>query len=79
MRWVERKRYTDVLAAARAKSPHQILGVEPGCGLEAVRKVYLRMVKTYHPDASDPFTRAFDEEMLKIINGAYEAVVKAEE
>lgn len=42
------------------------------CSSADARQAYLRLVKAYHPDRTDPFMARFNEEMIKIINLAYE-------
>ena len=64
--------YQSTLAEARAKLPHELLGVPPGCTKVEARRAYLTLVRTYHPDRADPFMAQFNQEMLKIINSAYD-------
>ena len=66
--------YRDRLDVVRARSPHDILGVAADCSKADARRAYLALVKTYHPDAADPFMAAHNQEMLKLINRAYEHV-----
>jgi curved DNA-binding protein CbpA len=56
----------------RAKSPYEILNVGADVSREDLRKAYLDKIKTYHPDCSDQFLKQYNQEMLKIINSAYE-------
>jgi DnaJ-class molecular chaperone len=72
MRWNEIKQgYKDQLDAMRQKAPHEILGVNPSCGVDEVKVAYRKLVKAYHPDTSDPFMKNHNEEAIKLINGAY--------
>jgi DnaJ-class molecular chaperone len=68
--------YTDKLDEARSKSPHELLGVDAGANQLEARKSYLAMVRAYHPDRADPFMARFNQEMLKIINSAYDKLPK---
>jgi curved DNA-binding protein CbpA len=53
-------------------APHELLGVEPGSSTAEIKVAYLRLVKAYHPDRSDPFMARHNQEMTKLINAAYE-------
>lgn len=79
MKWTDRTPgWKNVLQEARLKSPHEVLGIAPNASLKEIRAAYLKLVKLYHPDKSDQFMGAFNEEMLKLINGAYERLKQAE-
>ncbi|WP_375692114.1 hypothetical protein [Pseudooceanicola sp. LIPI14-2-Ac024] len=36
----------------------------------------MQLVKTYHPDGSDVFMTQYNQEVLKLINSAYEKLSK---
>jgi len=73
MRWKElRNGYKDRVAELAALPPHELLGVTSGATAEELKSAYIRMVKTYHPDRSDPFMARHNEEVIKLINAAYE-------
>ena len=48
----------------------EALELEPGADLDAIKRAYREMVRTYHPDKADPFMRSYCGEALKIINAA---------
>ena len=52
---------------------YAVLGLPPGSPYPAVRKRYMSLVKTWHPDrfASDPQGQAEAGERLRVINTAY--------
>lgn len=52
---------------------YAVLGLPPGSSYPAVRKRYMSLVKTWHPDrfASDPQGQAEAGERLRVINTAY--------
>ena len=52
--------------------PYRTLGVAPDATLEELKSAYIVLVKTYHPDRSDPFMARHNEEVIKLINAAYE-------
>jgi preprotein translocase subunit Sec63 len=68
IRWspLEVKRYRDRLAMMAAMAPHELLGVAADATIVDVRAAYVRMVKAYHPDKSDPFMTRHNEEVLKL-------------
>lgn len=68
--------YQDRLNAMRGMAPHEILAVSPDCSKAEARAAYLSLVKTYHPDQADPFMAAHGQEMLKLINQAYEQIAR---
>jgi DnaJ-class molecular chaperone len=78
MRWRELTHgYEDKLAVLASQSPHEVLGVAHDCSPEQLKAAYLRLVKSYHPDKADPFMARHNEEVLKLINAAYERLTKA--
>jgi DnaJ-class molecular chaperone len=73
MRWKElRKRYNGRLVALASLPPHELLGVAVDATGEELKSAYIRLVKTYHPDRSDPFMARHNEAVIKLINVAYE-------
>jgi DnaJ-class molecular chaperone len=80
MNWREiPKTYTDRLDVLRTQKPHEVLQVAEGASLDEVKAAYRRLAKTYHPDKSHEFVRSSNAEVLRIINGAYEAMTKQAE
>ena len=67
------------LEATRLKSPYEILSVNPDVSKEELREAYIKKVKAYHPDCSDPFLKQYNQEMLKIVNLAYEHLKEVSE
>jgi hypothetical protein len=59
----------------RERSPHDVLGVSPGAGQEAIHAAYRNLANQYHPDKvahlGDEF-RAMAEERFKEIQTAYD-------
>ena len=60
----------------RTLPPHEVLQVPENAPLEEVKAAYRRLVKIYHPDRSHEFVQGSNTEMLKIINEAYEVLVR---
>ena len=73
MRWTNLQTgHKDRIAELAALPSHELLGVTPDATAEAIKTAYIRMVKAYHPDRSDPFMARHNEEVLKLVNAAYE-------
>jgi DnaJ-class molecular chaperone len=73
MRWKDlNQRYKGRIAALAAMAPRELLGVHADASAEDIKLAYFRMVKAYHPDVSDPFMAKHNQEVLKLINAAYE-------
>ena len=74
MEWNELNRHSNIVEKLQNKDPYEILEIKSTASQEEIRKAYLRKVKTYHPDNSDEFIKINNENILKIINGAYEKI-----
>ena len=73
MKWNDLRRgYLDKIAEAAKLPPHDLLGVTPQSSKEEVKAAYHRLVKAYHPDRADAFMFRHNQEMIKLINAAYE-------
>lgn len=72
MEWREVKTgYKDRLDELAAMRPEQLLDVSLDASEKEFRSAYLAKVRTYHPDSTDPFIKAYSQEVLKLINKAY--------
>jgi len=67
--------HEDLLQRFAALPPEEVLGVSPAAGRSELRAAWLRLLKVYHPDRSDPFLQAHNEEMVKLINQAYQVLL----
>jgi DnaJ-class molecular chaperone len=72
-----RQGYRDRLEALRQLPPHELLEVSEQPTEHELKTAYRAKVKAYHPDRLDPFLRAQSQEVLKVINTAYEALRKS--
>lgn len=80
MKWRNRKpQLSDELARLSGLEPNEVLNIAPGASEEEIKSAYRNMVKVYHPDKSDPFMRKHNEEVIKIINRAYEQLMSQHE
>ena len=76
MRWRALERgHEDRLEAMRTQRPHELLGVAPDTPPADVKRAYRLKARAYHPDRLDPFLRAHGEEVMKLLNQAYRAMV----
>ena len=57
--------------AARAIDPYAILGLPRNASQEDVKRRYKRLSQIYHPDIEGGY-----EEAMKLLNNAYEAIMK---
>jgi curved DNA-binding protein CbpA len=65
-----------VIQEYKNKNPYQVLEVTSFTPTEEIRRAYLKKIRTYHPDSTDPFLKGINEEISKIINSAYETIMK---
>lgn len=73
MRWLNiGSSYQDRIEKLTRLSPHELLGVSESCTQAELKSAYLHLVKTYHPDRSDPFMSRNNQEIVKLINAAYD-------
>ncbi len=73
MKWRERNpNLSDELSRLQALDPFELLGIPQDAAQDEIKKAYLQKVKIYHPDKSDPFMKRYNEEVIKLINAAYE-------
>jgi curved DNA-binding protein CbpA len=77
MKWTELKKgYENQLERLASTDPYQLLGVPHEVSATALRRAYLDMVKAYHPDHADPFVKEHHQEILKLINAAFNRIRK---
>ncbi len=68
--------YKSNLERLRAQSSYEILGVSPGVSKEELRNAYISKIKVYHPDKAGKFMESYCQEVTKLINAAYEELMK---
>jgi DnaJ-class molecular chaperone len=77
MKWKDiNKKYDGVLAQLRRASPYEILGVPESASLEEIKLAYRRKLSSTHPDRSSEFMKSTDEEITKLINLAYDELMR---
>ena len=76
MKWHDLSgQYASRIAEMKRMRPAELLGVGEEASREDIRAAYIRLAKTYHPDHSDPFMARHNQEVLKLINAAYEKLL----
>lgn len=66
---------SDELSRLNSLEPHELLSIAADADLDDIKYAYRKLVKVYHPDMADPFMRVHNEQVIKIINAAYEKLM----
>ncbi len=78
MRWRDvRPLDASSMEALAKRPPAAILRVAPDASCADIKAAYRRLARAYHPDVAAPFVRRRNQEMLKLINRAYEALLRS--
>lgn len=76
MKWRNRKpQLSDEISRLSGLEPYEVLNVAPNASTDEIKRAYRQMVKVYHPDRSDPFMQQHNEQVMKIVNDAYEQLM----
>lgn len=76
MKWKNRSsQLSDELSRLSGMDPHELLSIARDACAEDVKGAYRRLVKVYHPDKADPFMRSHNEQVIKLVNAAYEKLM----
>ena len=77
MKWTNiENKYKSNLEILQKMSPYELLEVGENVNLIDLKKAYRKMVKLYHPDKADAFMKKYNQEVTKLINKAYQDLVK---
>jgi molecular chaperone DnaJ len=55
---------------------HELLGVPASATVAEIKAAYRKRVRAYHPDCVDPFLKGHGEEVVKLLNRAYELMLR---
>ncbi|HXD21108.1 MAG TPA: DnaJ domain-containing protein [Vicinamibacterales bacterium] len=72
MKWTPIDFHVRTLDELRRQPPHEVLGVPADASDADVKAAYRRKVRIYHPDFVDPFLKPHGEEVMKLLNRAYD-------
>jgi molecular chaperone DnaJ len=76
MKWKNRKPLlSDELARLEGLDPYELLKITPDATADEVKSAYRQLVKVYHPDKADPFMKNYNEQVIKLINDAYDRLI----
>jgi curved DNA-binding protein CbpA len=76
MKWKNRKPLlSDELARLEGLEPYELLKIAPDATADEVKVAYRRLAKVYHPDKADPFMKKHNEQVIMLINDAYERLI----
>lgn len=62
------------LQELRNKTAYEVLEIDASSSLLEAKKAWRRKVALYHPDRVDPFMRQYAQELVKILNEAWEFI-----
>lgn len=65
-------KYKDRIEALRSMLPHELLGVSAEAATQDIKLAYRRKARAYHPDRIDSFLRPHGQEIMKLLNHAYQ-------
>jgi len=66
----------EALQSQLASDPYAVLGIEFTASDEEIRLAYRKKVRAYHPDRQGEFLRSHAQEVIKIVNAAYERICR---
>ena len=76
MKWKNlNAKYKSRLEELRSLSPHELLEVDEKASIAAIKSAYKKKVRTYHPDRTDPFMSEYGEEVLILLNSAFQTII----
>jgi DnaJ-class molecular chaperone len=76
MRWRSISRETSALEQLRRVPAHELLDVPLTASEGEIKAAYRRKARAYHPDFVDPFLKRHGEEVMKLLNRAYELMLE---
>lgn len=68
-------RHTNRIEALRGMAPHELLGISATASSAEIKAAFRVKAKAYHPDRLDPFLQSHAQEIMKLLNQAYQLMV----
>ncbi len=65
-----------MLDAYKNKTPYELLNVNEDTPTGEIREAYRKLMKVYHPDKSHAFLKETNEEIAKLLNLAFERIMR---
>ena len=75
MRWRNVNRHQNTLDGLRRLPPHELLGIAATASEIEIKAAYREKARAYHPDSLDPFLKRHGEEVMKLLNRAYQLLL----
>jgi len=75
MRWRAVNRELNSLEQLRRVPAHELLDVPLTASEAEIKAAFRRKARAYHPDFVDPFLKRHGEEVMKLLNRAYELML----
>lgn len=76
MKWKNLNQYNSEIDELKKKTPYEILDIPEGSDEETIKKAYKKKVSENHPDRKSDFFKSSSDEKMKLINNAYEELMK---
>lgn len=68
-------KHRDRIEILRDMPAHELLGIAADASAQEIKQAYRRKARAYHPDRLDPFLRPHGEEIMRLLNRAYEVML----
>ena len=76
MKWTDLNRtHTNALQELIQQQPHEVLRISESATRAEIKVAYIKLVKSYHPDRADNFMSQHNQEVMKLVNAAYKAMM----
>lgn len=77
MKWKNlHKNYNSYIDKLRKMTAYEILEVSSDITEKELKEAYLKKITLYHPDTTDEFMKKYNEEVSKLINNAFQKILK---
>ena len=77
MKWkdISFEGYQSKLEQLKTLTPNEILEVGRDASIQEIKAAHRAKMKIYHPDKNSDFTKEYAEEVGKLLNNAYQALL----